>query len=62
MNPTEYLQNVRIMKARQILETTTEPVESIAWSVGYSDPAAFRKIFGRLTGATPNQYRNDFRR
>lgn len=54
---TEYLQNVRIMKARQLLETTNNSVESIAWTVGYADPAAFRKIFARLTGATPNTYR-----
>ncbi|MGP4753791.1 GlxA family transcriptional regulator [Agrobacterium pusense] len=58
---TEYLQSVRIMKARQLLETTNGSVESIAWAVGYADPAAFRKIFGRLTGATPNVYRGDVR-
>ncbi|WP_335625474.1 GlxA family transcriptional regulator [Agrobacterium cavarae] len=58
---TEYHQNVRIMKARQLLETTNGSIESIAWSVGYTDPAAFRKIFGRLTGTTPNVYRGDVR-
>lgn len=58
---TEYLQNVRIMKARQLLETTNGSVESIAWAVGYTDPAAFRKVFGRLTGAKPNVYRGDAR-
>ncbi|OWK25145.1 hypothetical protein AJ87_14055 [Rhizobium yanglingense] len=58
---TEYLQNVRVMKARQLLETTNGSVESIAWAVGYRDPAAFRKVFGRLTGARPNVYRGDAR-
>lgn len=58
---TEYHQNVRIMKARQLLETTNGSIESIAWSVGYTDPAAFRKIFARLTGTTPNVYRGDVR-
>jgi len=61
MKLTEYLQNVRIMKARHLLETTNNPIESIAWAVGYSDPAAFRKIFDRLTGSTPNSYRRDVR-
>jgi transcriptional regulator GlxA family with amidase domain len=58
---TEYLQNVRVMKARQLRETTNGSVESIAWAVGYRDPAAFRKVFGRLTGARPNVYRGDAR-
>ncbi|MBB3399443.1 transcriptional regulator GlxA family with amidase domain [Rhizobium sp. BK538] len=49
------------MKARQLLETTNGSVESIAWAVGYRDPAAFRKVFGRLTGARPNVYRGDAR-
>nr|WP_247222488.1 helix-turn-helix domain-containing protein [Shinella oryzae] len=58
---TEYLQNVSIMKARQLLETTNGFVESIACAVGYMDPAAFRKVFGRLTGVKPNVYRGDAR-
>ncbi|WP_370340748.1 helix-turn-helix domain-containing protein [Shinella oryzae] len=49
------------MKARQLLETTNGSVESIAWAVGYMDPAAFRKVFGRLTGVKPNVYRGDAR-
>lgn len=61
MKLTEYHQNVRIMKARHLLETTNSSIESIAWAVGYSDPAAFRKIFDRLTGSTPNSYRRDAR-
>ncbi|MBL4731325.1 MAG: GlxA family transcriptional regulator [Rhizobiaceae bacterium] len=58
--PTEYLQNVRISKAREILETTNRSVEQIAWQVGYSDPAAFRKIFQRLTSLSPTIYRHRF--
>lgn len=62
LKPTEYLQTVRVMKARRLLETTTESIESIAWSVGYADSAAFRKVFSRLTDATPNEYRGDAHR
>lgn len=58
--PTEYLQHVRIMKARDALESTNRPVDQIAWSVGYADPAAFRKIFQRQTGMGPSQYRQKF--
>lgn len=58
--PIEYLQQVRIAKAREALERTLTPVDRIAWDVGYSDPAAFRKLFLKLTGTTPAAYRQRF--
>ncbi|WP_420413224.1 GlxA family transcriptional regulator [Roseibium sp.] len=60
LKPTEYVQNVRISKAREILELTGKTVDQITWEVGYSDPAAFRKVFQRLTGLAPNAYRQRF--
>ena len=36
------------------------PIEQIAWQVGYSDPAAFRKLFQRITGLAPADYRRRF--
>ncbi|RBP81970.1 AraC family transcriptional regulator with amidase-like domain [Rhodobacter sp. 140A] len=58
--PNDYLQQVRIAKAREDLERTITPVDQIAWQVGYSDPAAFRKIFQKITGSTPVAYRQRF--
>lgn len=60
LRPTEYLQHIRIMKARDALELTNRSVDQIAWSVGYSDPAAFRKVFHKITGLLPNLYRQRF--
>lgn len=60
LRPTEYLQQVRVMKARDGLETTNQPIEQIAWSVGYSDVTAFRRGFHRLTSLPPGQYRHRF--
>ncbi|MDO5620397.1 MAG: GlxA family transcriptional regulator [Paracoccus sp. (in: a-proteobacteria)] len=61
MTSTEYAQRLRIDRARQILQSTTQPIDSIAWAVGYRDPAAFRKLFQRITGLTPGAYRRRFR-
>lgn len=58
--PNSYLQQVRIAKARERLERSLEAVDRIAWNVGYSDPAAFRKIFHKLVGTTPAAYRQRF--
>ncbi|MGP3713610.1 GlxA family transcriptional regulator [Brucella sp. RRSP16] len=58
--PSEYLQNVRIMKARDALELTNRTVDQIAWEVGYGDTAAFRKVFAKITGVAPRFYRQRF--
>lgn len=62
VRPTEYAQQIRIAKAREALELGSRPVEQIAWQVGYNDPSAFRKLFQRITGVTPNDYRQRFGR
>ncbi len=60
LRPTEYIQQVRIAKAREALELTRQPVEQVAWQVGYRDPSAFRKLFQRVTGLAPAEYRRRF--
>lgn len=60
LKPTEYAQNLRVQKARELLEFTKRPVDQIAWTVGYDDPAAFRRIFHRHLGLSPGAYRHRF--
>lgn len=60
MKPTEYAQHLRIGKARELLEFTRRSIESIAWTVGYEDAAAFRKLFHRIVGLSPGDYRTRF--
>ncbi len=58
--PTHYVQTLRVSKAREMLELSGMPVNAIAWSVGYEDPAAFRKVFHKVMGLTPGDYRRRF--
>ena len=60
LRPTQYAQQIRIAKAREALELSRRPVAQIAWEVGYGDAAAFRKLFQRVTGLSPAEYRNRF--
>ncbi|MGK9236241.1 helix-turn-helix domain-containing protein [Inquilinus limosus] len=55
--PLDYVQRVRIEEAKQILETTDQPVDAIAVEVGYGDPVSFRRLFKRLVHDTPAAYR-----
>ncbi|WP_269792823.1 GlxA family transcriptional regulator [Stenotrophomonas sp. Iso1] len=60
MTATEYCQRVRVARARELLQSTRLPLERIAWDVGYSDPGSFRKVFSRIVGLTPGDYRRRF--
>jgi transcriptional regulator GlxA family with amidase domain len=60
LRPTEYVQQIRIARAREALELTRRPVEQIAFEIGYADPSAFRKLFNRVTGLAPAEYRRRF--
>lgn len=62
LKPSEYLQQLRIAKACDALESGPQPVEVIAASVGYEDTSAFRKTFIKITGLTPRDFRNRFGR
>ncbi|MEX0369619.1 MAG: GlxA family transcriptional regulator [Tateyamaria sp.] len=60
LNPTEYIQQSRVAKARSILEQTNRPLDHIAWAVGYKNPSAFSKVFQRLSGVSATEYRNRY--
>ena len=58
--PTSYLQQLRVARARELLELSSLAVDDVAWKVGYADPSAFRKIFQRIMGLSPGAYRQRF--
>jgi transcriptional regulator GlxA family with amidase domain len=57
----EHVQNLRVEEAKRLLETEPISVDEISAEVGYEDPAFFRRLFKRLTGLTPSEYRRMFR-
>jgi transcriptional regulator GlxA family with amidase domain len=54
--PRDYIQRVRIEAAKRALERG-EAVSTVATAVGYEDTVAFRRLFVRLAGLTPAEYR-----
>jgi transcriptional regulator GlxA family with amidase domain len=61
LTTTEYVQRLRVGKARELLQFGTLPADSIAGQVGYGDASAFRKVFTRIVGLSPGEYRRRFR-
>lgn len=57
LSPVQYLNNYRIMKAKQLLIESTMPVSQVALATGFTTPSAFYRIFNLKFGVSPNQYR-----
>lgn len=56
----EYCQRLRVSKAQELLQATQLSVKRVAWDVGYADSGAFRKVFTRIVGLKPSEYRQRF--
>ena len=56
-----YVQALRVEEAKQLLETSAVAVDQVGREVGYEDAASFRRLFRRLTGMGPSDYRRKFR-
>lgn len=56
-SPQEYLVNLRMEKARDMLRNTGMQINAIAAAVGYQDQLAFSKIFKQHFGTSPKAYR-----
>lgn len=54
------LMEIRVSKARQLLETTSLSVDVISEMVGYEDNTHFIRMFKKKIGITPLQYRKLF--
>ena len=57
---TPYIQRLAVEKARPLLEHGTLNQQEVAWQIGYEDPGAFRRVFSRIMGLSPAQYRRRF--
>lgn len=55
----EYVLEVRMEAARQLLGSTELPIEKIVSMVGYGDTPYFYKIFKKVNGCTPSVYRTN---
>ncbi len=53
----QFIQKVRIDKAKQLLEENTYPLKLIAKYTGFRDQSYFGKVFKKLVAMTPEEYR-----
>lgn len=59
ISPYRYLENIRLGKAKELLENGVSPVET-AMSTGFSDQSHFTNFFKSCIGLTPSRYSKIF--
>lgn len=57
ISPQQYLLNLRIDTAKELLKDTNYSLQSVAGLVGYKDQFTFSKAFKRLVGKSPQEFR-----
>ncbi len=57
VSPMQYILNLRIENAQMLLETTSYSVNEISSIVGYENQLYFSRIFKKLKGVAPTEYR-----
>ncbi len=60
-NFNEYVNRIRIEKAKEMLEKSFLSIDDVYQKVGYENRSYFGKVFRNLTGMTPKQYKDMFR-
>ena len=56
-NFTDFLTNLRIAKAKEFLQQTDMNIAEISYKVGYADARYFSKLFSKVVGIKPTEYR-----
>jgi len=56
-NISDYIQNLRMNRAKELLLTTDYPVSQIAKMIGYTEVSGFTKAFKKFEGVSPNKFR-----
>lgn len=57
ISPKQYLQNLRIQRAKAMLESGYFSVAEVAYNSGFEDEKYFSTIFKKSTGYTPSEYK-----
>lgn len=59
ITPTDFIRNVRLKRAAQLLAETSLTVGEVACRVGFATPRNFSTQFKKMFGVLPNEYKQD---
>ncbi|WML51403.1 response regulator [Neobacillus sp. PS3-12] len=59
-NISDYIVKIRMQKAKSLLKNSELKIYEIANMIGYQDDKYFRKVFKKVEGITPNEFRSSY--
>ncbi|MVX65310.1 helix-turn-helix domain-containing protein [Clostridium chromiireducens] len=62
ISPTEYIQNLRVKRAKELLLNTNLTVLQISQMVGYEHNSSFTKVFKHLEKISPAEFRKNIKK
>ncbi|MTI47134.1 response regulator [Sporosalibacterium faouarense] len=58
-NFVDYVTDIRMSKAKELLENEDYSIKAISFDIGYNDPNYFSKIFKKYFGMSPTEFRQN---
>ena len=58
--PKEWINKVNILQSQLLLQDLTKSISEIAFELNYGDPSYFGRLFKKIAGVTPSEYRTAF--
>jgi AraC-like DNA-binding protein len=58
VSPHQYILQVRVERAKQLIRSSNQALDEIAERVGFADGSHMTTVFLKLTGKSPSQFRN----
>ena len=60
LTPSEFIRNIRLRHAEQLLRQSQRSVSEIAYQVGFNNPRYFSRYFSEMYGVTPSVYKQRY--
>ena len=61
ISPVQYINGKKVERAQLLLFTTNMTIKEVAYTLGFSDQNYFIRMFRKMTGTTPQEYRKRLR-
>ena len=58
LTPSEFIRQIRLRHAEQLLRKSQMTVAEVAYKVGFNNPRYFSKYFKEMYGMMPSEYKN----
>ena len=58
LTPVDFIRDIRIKRAAQLIDSGEFNVSQVAYMTGFSDPKYFSKCFKKQMGVTPTEYKD----